>query len=82
LKRQAMLMFFIQLVINFLWSIIFFYFQQPGWALLDIIMMWILIVLTIFSFGKISSAASWLMVPYICWVSFAAVLNLAIWKLN
>jgi tryptophan-rich sensory protein len=82
LKSQAITLFFIQLTVNFLWSIIFFYLQQPGWAFLDIVIMWIMILLTIFSFGKISSTASWLMVPYICWVSFAAILNFAIWKLN
>ena len=81
-KNQAITLFFIQLSVNFLWSIIFFYLQQPGWAFLDIIIMWIMILLTIFSFVKISSTASWLMVPYICWVSFASVLNFAIWKLN
>lgn len=82
LKNKAITLFFIQLTVNFLWSIIFFYFQQPGWAFIDIVIMWVMILLTIFSFGKISAAASWLMVPYICWVSFAAVLNFAIWKLN
>jgi tryptophan-rich sensory protein len=82
LKNQAITLFFIQLAVNFLWSIIFFYFQQPGWAFLDIVIMWVMILLTIFSFGKISSTASWLLVPYICWVSFAVVLNFAIWKLN
>jgi tryptophan-rich sensory protein len=82
LKSQAITLFFIQLIVNFLWSIIFFYLQQPGWAFFDIVIMWVMILLTIFSFGKISSTAAWLLVPYICWVSFASVLNFAIWKLN
>ncbi len=81
-KNTAILIYAFQLVANFLWSFIFFYTQQPGWALVDIGLMWILILLTIFQFGKISSAAAWLLVPYICWVSFASILNFAIWKLN
>jgi len=81
-KRTAVTLFIVQLVLNFLWSFVFFYAQQPGWALVNIILMWIFIFLTILWFGKISSLSAWLLVPYICWVSFATVLNFAIWKLN
>ena len=81
-KRTAVTLFIVQLVLNFLWSFVFFYAQQPGWALVNIILMWISIFLTILWFGKISSLSAWLLVPYICWVSFATVLNFAIWKLN
>ena len=82
LKKQALIFFFIQLVINFCWSLLFFFCESPGWALIDIVLMWVFILLTIFSFSKISSLSAWLLVPYISWVSFAAVLNFAIWKLN
>ena len=82
LKQIAMLFFVLQLVLNFFWSVIFFKAQQPGWAFAEIMAMWVMILLTIIWFGKISSTAAWLMVPYICWVSFATVLNYAIWKLN
>lgn len=82
LKRKAMLFYFAQLVLNFCWSFIFFYAKQPGWALVDIILLWLLIVGTIYWFSKISKPAAWLLVPYILWVSFATVLNFAIWKLN
>jgi len=81
-KRTAVTLYIIQLALNFCWSFIFFYAQQPGWALVDIILMWIFIFLTIRWFGKISSVSAWLLVPYICWVSFATVLNYAIWTLN
>ena len=81
-KQTAVILFAAQLLVNFLWSLIFFYLKQPGWAMIDIILMWILIVATIFSFGKISSTAAWLMLPYICWVSFAMILNFYLWKLN
>ncbi len=82
LKKTAMLLFAVQLVLNFFWSLIFFNAHQIGWALVEIIAMWLLILLTIFAFGKISSLAAWLLVPYICWVSFAMLLNAALWKLN
>lgn len=82
IKKTAMILFAVQLTLNFLWSFIFFKMQQPGWALAEIIWMWLMIFFTIIWFGKISSTAAWLMVPYICWVSFAAVLNYSIWQLN
>ena len=81
-KSTAVTLYIVQLALNFLWSFVFFYAQQPGWALVNIILMWIFIFLTILWFGKISSLSAWLLVPYICWVSFATVLNFAIWKLN
>jgi translocator protein len=82
LKKTAMMLFVVQLVLNFFWSLIFFNAHQLGWALVEIIAMWVFILLTIFAFGKISSLAALLLVPYICWVSFATVLNAALWKLN
>lgn len=82
LKQTAVILFTIQLTLNFLWSFIFFKLHQPGWAFAEIILMWLMIFLTIIWFGKISSAAAWLLVPYISWVSFASVLNYAIWRLN
>lgn len=82
LKSKAITLYFIQLAFNFLWSFIFFYQHQPGWAMVDISILWITLLFTIFSFGKISSTAAWLLVPYICWVSFASLLNFSIWRLN
>ena len=81
-KQTAVILFAIQLLLNFAWSFIFFYAQQPGWAFIEILVMWVMIMLTIIWFGKISPAAAWLLVPYIWWVSFATVLNFYIWKLN
>ncbi len=81
-KQTAIFLFVLQLTLNFFWSLIFFKLQQPGWAFAEIIVMWLAILFTILWFGKISSTAAWILVPYICWVSFASVLNYAIWKLN
>ncbi len=81
-KQTAIILFTVQLVLNFFWSFIFFKNQQLGWAFAEIIAMWVIILLTIFWFGKINTAAAWLLVPYISWVSFASVLNYTLWKLN
>jgi translocator protein len=82
IKQKAMVLFAVQLVLNFCWSFIFFSAHQLGWALVEIVVLWLCILLTIFAFGKISKPAAWLLVPYICWVSFATVLNFALWRLN
>ena len=82
LKNRAMLYFVMQLIFNFFWSIIFFKFHQLGFAFIEIILMWIFILFSIISFFPISKAASYLLIPYICWVSFASVLNFSIWRLN
>jgi translocator protein len=81
-KQTAIILFAVQLTLNFFWSIIFFKFQLTGWAFIEIITMWVAILFTILWFRKISSTAAWLLVPYICWVSFATVLNNSIWRLN
>ena len=81
-KRKAYFLFAIQLILNFWWSIIFFHFHSPAFALLDIILMVVIIIITIFTFSSFSKLAAWLLVPYIAWVSFASILNFAIWNLN
>jgi len=81
-KKTAFILFAIQLTLNFFWSFIFFDQHQVGWALVEIIAMWFMILLTIFAFARVSNAAAWLMVPYISWVSFASILNYTIWRLN
>lgn len=81
-KRPAMVLWGVQLVLNFFWSFIFFRLHQIGWALAEIIVLWLAILLTIFAFARISRVAAWLMVPYISWVSFAGLLTYAIYQLN
>lgn len=80
--RKALYVFGIQLVLNALWSIIFFGLQGPAWAFANIVLMWLAIVWTMILFYKISKPAVWLLIPYILWVSFAAYLNYSIWTLN
>jgi len=74
--------FFVQLSLNSVWSIIFFGLQNPGWALVDIVLLWLAIVWTMVVFYKISKPAAYLLVPYLLWVSFASYLNYSIWALN
>lgn len=74
--------FAIQLVLNALWSIVFFGFHNPELALVNIALLWLLIVAAIKLFYPISRAAAWLLVPYLAWVSFASYLNYAIAALN
>ena len=71
-----------QLILNTLWSVIFFGLHSPGWALVAIVLLWLAIVWTIAAFYKISKPAAYLLVPYILWVSFAGYLNYSIRMLN
>jgi tryptophan-rich sensory protein len=71
-----------QLVLNTLWSFIFFGLRNPGGALIEIIFLWLAILATIIAFAKISKPAAWLLAPYLLWVSFAAYLNAEIWLIN
>jgi translocator protein len=82
IKKEAILAFFTQLLFNVLWSIIFFGQQLLYFAFLEIIILWILILLTILKFKKLKPIAAYLMTPYLLWVSFASVLNLAFALLN
>ena len=81
-KKSAISLFVIQFILNLCWSIIFFNQHQTGWAFIEIIIMLIFIIMTTISFYKINKTAAYLLLPYICWVSFATVLNGTIWFLN
>lgn len=80
--RVALIAFAVQLVLNALWSIIFFGMQSPGWAFVEIVLLWLAIVVTLWTFWRVVPAAGWLLAPYLAWVSFATVLNGSIWILN
>lgn len=80
--KEALIIFIIQLVLNFLWSILFFGFHSSILGLLDIVLLLLAIVKTISKFYKISSRAAFLLIPYLLWVIFASILNLTIVLLN
>lgn len=80
--RTALLLFLAQLVFNAAWSWLFFAWRLGFAALLDIAVLWLLIAATLAAFWRKSRLAAALIVPYLLWVSFAAVLNHAVWRLN
>jgi len=80
--KEALVIFGIQLVFNFLWSFIFFGLHRPLLAFLEIIILWLLILQTFLKFRKISSLAGYFLLPYLIWVTFAAFLNFTIARLN
>lgn len=81
-KNNSYKYFFAQLTFNTIWSIVFFGLHNPMLAFGVIIVLWILIYLTIKNFAKISKTAAYLLYPYLAWVSFASLLNLAVAILN
>jgi tryptophan-rich sensory protein len=80
--KVALGLFVFQLILNGLWTPIFFGLHMMGLALAEIILLWVAILFTIIAFWRISKAASYLMIPYILWVSFAIVLNASLLHLN
>ena len=80
--KIALWLYGIQLVLNALWSVIFFGMRNPGLAFVEIIVLWILILVVTVKFFKVEKVAGYLFVPYLLWVSFAAILNFAVWRLN
>ena len=71
-----------QLVVNAAWTAIFFAAERPGWALVDILVLAILVVVTIVAFRPASRTAAWLLVPYLAWVCFAASVTAGVVALN
>lgn len=80
--KIGLLIFGVQLALNTLWSFLFFGLRSPFYGFIEIIFLWIAILLTIVQFKKVSRTAAYLLVPYILWVSFAAILNYNLWMLN
>lgn len=80
--KMPLSLFAVQLGLNIAWSWIFFGMHQPGWAFLEIVILWLAISATTVAFFGKSKLAGTLMVPYLAWVSFASVLNFTIWRLN
>jgi len=78
----ALSLFAVQLALNAAWTPLFFGLRNPALALVDIAALWGAIVLTVVWFFPVSRPAGWLMVPYLAWTSFAAVLNFELWRLN
>ena len=80
--RPALTLFLVQLALNALWSWLFFGWHLGAPAFVEVLLLWALIVATVIAFWRLRPLAAWLLVPYLLWVSFAAVLNYAVWQLN
>ena len=80
--RAPLIFYAVQLILNALWSLIFFGLHRIGLAFVDILLLWGAILATVLLFRRVSVAAAVLMAPYLAWVTFAAILNFALWRLN
>ena len=80
--KKALGFFVIQLTLNAIWSYLFFGLKNPMLALIEIALLWLMIYETYLKFIKINKTAGYLLIPYLAWVGFAAILNAGIWWLN
>jgi benzodiazapine receptor len=80
--RLPLVLFVAQLALNSLWSVLFFGLKRPDLAAAEIVLLWIGILATIIAFWRGSTAAGWLLIPYLAWVTFAALLNFEIARTN
>ena len=81
-QGRALGLFLVQWVLNALWTPLFFGLHWPGLAFAEIVILWLAIAATLAAFWRINKVAGALLVPYLAWVTFAAALNFAIWRLN
>lgn len=81
-RKHALRLYALQLILNALWSVVFFYSHIPLLALVNLVILWITILCTILAFAKVSHKAAWLLAPYLAWVTFAGYLNLMVVLLN
>jgi tryptophan-rich sensory protein len=81
-QRRPLLIFLAQLALNALWTPLFFGWHRLGLAFTEIVLLWLAIAWTISVFRPVSRTAVWLLAPYLAWVTFAAVLNFTLWRLN
>lgn len=81
-QRTPLALFLVQLALNAAWSPLFFGLKWPGIAFAEMLLLWLAIAATLISFRRVSPVAGWLLAPYLAWVSFAALLNFTLWRLN
>ena len=81
-QRRPLTLFLMQLALNATWTPLFFGLHWPGVAFFEMVLLWLAITATLVAFWRVSRVAAWLLAPYLAWVSFAAVLNFTLWRLN
>ena len=82
LRTTGLILFLVQLALNFAWSFLFFRKHAIGTALVEVVFLWAAIGVATLVFSRVAPAAAWLMAPYLAWVTFASILNGAFWRLN
>jgi len=80
--RRPLWLYFMQLALNAAWTPIFFGMHELGLALVEIVVLWLAILITLLAFLRVRKPAAWLLLPYLAWVSFAAFLNFTLWRMN
>ncbi len=81
-RTDALMLFSLQLLLNFLWTPVFFHFHATRVAMFIIVLLWLAILITAICFWQLDRIAAWLMLPYLVWVTFATTLNFEICRLN
>lgn len=81
-QRRPLALFLAQLALNAAWTPLFFGLHLPGVAFAEILLLWLAIAWTMATFWRVNRAAAWMLTPYLAWVSFAALLNFTLWRLN
>lgn len=81
-RSKGLNLYVTQLTVNFFWSLIFFNAQAYGFAFLWLVLLWVLVLAMILTFGKVDRLAALLQIPYLLWLTFAAYLNWGAWRLN
>lgn len=82
LRGRALVLFVVQLVLNALWTWLFFRWQRGALSAVEIVALWLLIAWLIALFARMGRVAAWLLVPYLVWVTYAAALTFALWRAN
>jgi translocator protein len=81
-RNAVIILYSVNFVCHFLWSPLFFTARRPDWSLIEVVFLWVSVLMMLICLRQFSVLASWLIVPYFIWVSFAAILNLYIVRLN
>ena len=81
-RDRAINLYIAQLIVNFFWPLFFFNLMAYGFSVVWLLILWVLVLLTILQFRKIDRVAAWLLLPYLVWLTFAAYLNIGVWRLN
>lgn len=82
IRKRGLSLFVVQLVLNALWTWLFFAWRQGGMAFAEILVLWVAIAVTAWNFSRVRAVAGWLLAPYLAWTAYAAALTWAVWQRN